>query len=130
MRRKLGNYLQNKVEQYLKNNGYSVHNQKSVAKQIMTPRGPIWVSQRNDILGCIDIIAIKENKKPKFIQVTADTNIKRKLDKLLQVKWSKFCEIEVWRYRHGTWIIYEFKDNQLIKKYKLFRNKKFKYKKN
>lgn len=130
MKRKYGNYLQNRVAEYLKINGYSVHNQKSTAKKINTPKGPIWVSQRNDILGCIDILAIKADEKPRFIQVTADTTIKRKLEKLQQVNWSEFCNVEVWRYTgKGRWLIYEYviREKQLIKKNILFRNKLYPY---
>jgi hypothetical protein len=125
-KRRLGNVLQNKVEQILTKQGYIVHNQKPVAKPIPTGRGLIWVSQRNDIFGCIDIIAMHPSKKIKFIQVTADTGVKRKGNELDKINWNKrHAEIELWRYTgKGRWIIYELnKENVLEKKLEFYRGK-------
>ena len=78
-----------------------IHNQKSVAKTIKM-RDPKtgqlvdrWVSQRNDLFGCIDIAMIA-GTRILFIQCTMDTGVGRKLTELRKVPWPLFVGVEVW----------------------------------
>jgi len=89
----------------LKNSpGSVVHNQKSVAKtiKIRNPKtGQLedrWVSQRNDILGCIDLIWIREDGYITFIQATLDSGVGRKLTELKKIPW------DVTRYAVEVWV--------------------------
>lgn len=117
-----GNLLQNKVAEFYESRGYSVHNQKSVSRQI---RSGLWISQRNDILGAFDVIATNE-QEIKFIQVTGHTDLKAKLDKIAQVKlpFDK-CIVEVWQYlSKGEFKIMRF-TGQELKEYARLKRKKF-----
>lgn len=120
-KRQKGNMLQNKVAQFYEAQGYSVHNQKSIAKQI---RPGLWISQRNDILGAYDIIATNF-QEIKFIQVTADTNIKNKLEKIIQVKLPLDKSIvEVWQYlKNGEFKILKY-DGEKLTEYARYKRKK------
>ena len=89
----------------LKNSpGSIVHNQKAVAKtiKIRNPKtGQLedrWVSQRNDILGCIDLIWIREDGYITFIQATLDSGVGRKLTELKKIPW------DVTRYAVEVWV--------------------------
>jgi hypothetical protein len=83
--------------------GSVVHNQKAVAKTIKM-RDPKtgqlvdrWVSQRNDILGCIDILWIAPYGRITFIQCTMDSGVGRKLAELKKIPWDLgICHVEVW----------------------------------
>lgn len=116
-KRQKGNICQNKAAEFLTKWGYQVHNQKSVASMIRTSRGMIWVSKRNDILGCIDLIAIKSDEPTRFIQVTAHTGMGEKLKKLGTVKWNfAYSSVEVWRYvDKGRWVLMEYTGEALEK---------------
>ena len=62
-----GNQFQDYIQKWLEENGWVVHNQKSVAKAIpikdkITKKiKVVWVSKRNDIFGEVDLIAKKLN---------------------------------------------------------------------
>ena len=78
-----------------------IHNQKAVAKTIKM-RDPKtgqlvdrWVSQRNDLFGCIDIAMIA-GTRILFIQCTMDTGVGRKLAELKKVPWPLYVGVEVW----------------------------------
>lgn len=83
--------------------GSVVHNQKAVAKTIKI-RNPNtgqledrWVSQRNDILGCIDVLWIDPAGRITFVQCTMDTGVGRKLAELKKIPWNLgVCHVEVW----------------------------------
>jgi len=107
-KRQWGNYLQDRVAEYLEKRGYAVHNQKPVAHRVETPEGLKWTSKRNDILGCIDILAIHPEKRILFIQVTGHSDIKGKERKIKKIKWNlDFCEVMVWQYMDkGRWRIF------------------------
>jgi len=88
----------------LKNSpGSIVHNQKAVAKtiKIRNPKtGQLedrWVSQRNDILGCIDLIWIRPDGYLTFIQATLDSGVGRKLAEIKKIPWDVTTyAVEVW----------------------------------
>jgi len=88
----------------LKNSpGSIVHNQKAVAKIIKmrdSKTGQLvdrWVSQRNDILGCVDIVWIWSTGCLVFIQATMDSGVGRKLTELKKIPWDvSMYGVEVW----------------------------------
>lgn len=56
-----------------------------------------WVCRSNDILGCIDVIAIVPNGKPMFIQCTMDGHIEKRFQELIKVPWSFWhTDVELW----------------------------------
>lgn len=78
--------------------GCAIHNQKSVAR--FMPTIGRWISQRNDILGCIDIICISPIDKPLFIQCTAHKSFTEKLKDISKVPWDLFhTDVEIWMKR-------------------------------
>lgn len=78
--------------------GYVVH--RCVRTSIK--RGPMWISQSNDIFGCIDLVAKKRGERTRWVQVTADGGIGRKKDDLALVPWDPlFDSVEIWRWVGG-----------------------------
>jgi hypothetical protein len=81
--------------------GSAIHNQKAVAKAIpiKDPKtGKIevrWVSQRNDIFGCIDLIWI-HGESVTWIQCTMDQGVTRKAKDLGTVAWPDSANVELW----------------------------------
>ena len=63
-------------------------------------RGPIW--HGNDIFGAYDLIAYRENEPIRFIQVTADGSIGRKIAKIEDLPCSPHIQSEIWRYVGGN----------------------------
>jgi len=117
-KRAKGNRLQRDVVRILKGWGYTVHNQCAVARPVKIKNRTIWVSKRNDIFGCIDIVAVRRGSRVRFIQVTADSGIGRKEKELRNVSWDfNFMLVEVWRYarrkKKPVWIIYRFREDSL-----------------
>lgn len=99
-KRKKGLALQRKAKAILEKEGFLVHNEVPIAYPIKTPRGTFYISKRNDIFGAIDLIAIKKDSKVRFIQVTADTSISRKLDELKTIPYPKeHATLELWVWR-------------------------------
>lgn len=86
-----GNQFQDWIQKWLEKQGYIVHNQKPAAKMIRRPdpktgqMRDFWVSSRNDIFSCIDLIAIRPNQIL-WIQATTDTGIGRKKKKIKDSK--------------------------------------------
>jgi len=78
--------------------GYKVH--RCVRTGIK--RGPIYISQSNDVFGCIDLVAKKKGTRTRWIQVTADGGIGRKKADLAEVPWDPvFDSVEIWRWVGG-----------------------------
>ena len=78
--------------------GSSIHNQRAVGKFI--PSIGRWISQRNDLLGCIDILVIVPGRPPLLIQCTAHKSFAEKLNELVKIPWSlNYCEVQVWMKR-------------------------------
>jgi hypothetical protein len=56
-----------------------------------------WICQENDILGCIDLIAIHKDQPPLFIQVSLDEHIDKRLKKFSAVPWNlSHCSVQLW----------------------------------
>jgi hypothetical protein len=65
-------------------------------------RGAMYISQSNDIFGCIDLVAKKQGQRTRWIQVTADGGIGRKKTDLAEVPWDPlFDDVEIWRWVGG-----------------------------
>lgn len=99
-----GMRIQDLVCEILTGEGYRCHNQKPSAKLIWIRKGAqlqkLYVSARQDIFGCIDIIAVHASKPTKWIQSTSDTGLGRKLDAFIKadVPWNSLIqEVEIWQ---------------------------------
>ncbi len=78
--------------------GYKVHR----CVRTGVKRGPIYISQSNDVFGCIDLVAKKRGTRTRWIQVTADSGIGRKKKDLDEVPWDPhFDSVEIWRWVGG-----------------------------
>ena len=78
--------------------GYKVHR----CVRTGAKRGPFWVSQSNDVFGCIDLVAKKRGARTRWIQVTADSGVGRKRKELAEVPWDPlFDSVEIWRWVGG-----------------------------
>ena len=107
------------------------HNQVPVAKAIpiKDPKtGKIevrWVSHRNDIFGCVDIIWMRP-KQIAWIQCTMDTNLKKKIKDLSAVPWPPQETVELWVKRGpGKVDIYRYWEGGLVMTAKIAGRKIF-----
>lgn len=102
--------------------GCSVHNQTTVANKLklrdkLTGEWKeVWISKRNDILGCIDLIVIIPSQKPLYIQATLDSGVGRKLQDLVAIRWPlEYCRVQLWLKREdGVIIIKKFTGDSLV----------------
>lgn len=79
--------------------GYKVHR----CVRTGVKRGPLYISQSNDVFGCIDLVAKKRGTRTRWIQVTADSGIGRKKKDLDEVPWDPvFDSVEIWRWVGGN----------------------------
>jgi hypothetical protein len=108
--------------------GYKVHRCVRTGQR----RGPIFVSQSNDVFGCIDLVAKKLGHRTRWIQVTAHSGIGRKKKDLDEVPWDpQFDAVEIWRWvggqrrrnkSTGAWLdrqyfqVYHFDDAYALRK--------------
>ena len=107
-----GNQAENWVRKWLIDKDYSVHrSQRSFFK---FPSGKI-IAHSNDILNCIDILAIKKGEKPRFIQVTKHSGMSEKIKKLSKVDWDfDYCSVEVWHNpATGRWRLLKYDGKEL-----------------
>lgn len=78
--------------------GYKVHR----CVRTGVKRGPIYISQSNDVFGCIDLVAKKKGTRTRWIQVTAHSGIGQKKADLAEVPWDPvFDSVEIWRWVGG-----------------------------
>ncbi|HLF16347.1 MAG TPA: hypothetical protein VI796_02810 [Candidatus Thermoplasmatota archaeon] len=83
----------------LESEGYTVHR----AVRTGVRRGPLWISQSNDVFGCIDLVAKKTGERTRWIQVTADGGVGRKKAALAKVPWDPAHDaVEIWRWVGGA----------------------------
>lgn len=79
--------------------GYKVH--RCVRTGVR--RGPLYISQSNDVFGCIDLVAKKRGTRTRWIQVTAHSGIGQKKKDLDEVPWDRaFDSVEIWRWVGGN----------------------------
>lgn len=105
-KRQSGNLFQDWIAKWIKKQFplAEVHNQKTVAKLIKVrdkktgQLKDIWISQRNDILGCVDLIVIIPSKQTLFIQATLHTGVAKRVKQLAKVPWDfEHCTIQLWQ---------------------------------
>jgi hypothetical protein len=78
--------------------GYKVHR----CIRTGVKRGPLWISQSNDVFGCIDLVAKKKGQRTRWIQVTADSGVGRKRREMDEVPWDPLYDsVEIWRWVGG-----------------------------
>ncbi len=121
--RQKGNEFQDFCAAWLRDQGYDVYNQKTVAKRI---KAGVWISLRQDIFG-MDILAIKTGEKPLFLQATAHTNVQKRLDEILRHPWPlQFVTVQVWQKKDNKQINIKQLDGQKLVDYaKIIRRKLF-----
>lgn len=121
--RQKGNAFQYFCAIWLRDQGYDVYNQTTVATCI---KPGVWRSQHQDIFGC-DIIAMKAGEKPLFIQATAHSNVQKRLDEILKHPWPlEHVVVQVWQKKANKEInIKEFNGKELIDHAKIIRRKLF-----
>jgi hypothetical protein len=95
-----GNEFQDRCAGYLTAQGYAVHNQKTVARALPIKGKIVWVSQRQDLFGAFDLVAVRAGEKPRFIQVTLDSGVSKRVKEVNGITWPlEFMTIELWQGR-------------------------------
>lgn len=94
-----GREAERKAIQILERLGYVVH--RTVRVSIF--RRGRWFSQRNDVFGCIDLLAKRRGERMRYIQVTMGGGIGAKRRELATVPWDVEHEsVEIWRWIGGA----------------------------
>ena len=91
-----GSNFQRWVKKWIESNypGSVVHNEVTCAKMYIDK----YISKRNDILGCIDLIAIVPFKKPIFIQATMHAGVGKRLVDMVKVPWDlRYSSVQLWQ---------------------------------
>lgn len=118
--RQKGNAFQYFCAIWLRDQGYDVYNQTTVATCI---KPGIWKSQHQDIFGC-DILALKSGEKPLFIQATAHSNVQKRLDEILSHPWPlDYVVVQVWQKKDKEINIKQFDGERLVDYAKIIRRK-------
>ncbi len=95
---KKGQQIELQAIKLLEAEGYKVHR----CVRTGVKRGKLYISQSNDVFGCIDLVAKKQGERTRWIQVTADSGIGRKKEDLAEVPWDPlFDSVEIWRWVGG-----------------------------
>ena len=95
-----GNAFQDRCTSYLETEGYSVHNQKTASRAIPIKGKIVWVSQRNDVFGAFDLVAVRAGEKVRFIQVTLDSSVAKRIKEVSGIQWPlEFMTVELWQGR-------------------------------
>lgn len=89
-----------RVLTHLRLEEHKVHRTTRTSRQ---RRGGRWMSQSNDIFGCIDILAKRAGERMRYIQVTSGSgDIGRKKAKLSRIPWdTQYESVEIWRWVSG-----------------------------
>jgi len=124
-KRQRGNQFQDRIKKFLESQGWTVHNQKSVATLIKVRGQEIWTSKRNDIFGCIDLVARKGGQTPLCIQATLDHGVSKRIKELEKIPWNLACEnVQVWYGKPGGEIVIKiFNGVELIELGRILRGK-------
>jgi len=90
-KRNKGLEFQRWVKKFFERRGWTVHNEtmKPIWIREKKTGEQKWVSGRNDIFGCIDLIAKKEHRGTIWIQATMDTHLERRKKELERVPWGE-----------------------------------------
>jgi len=103
---KKGQYLEQLAQRMLEAEGYCVYRVQQNTKARKINGKLVFYSNRQDIFGC-DLIAIKKDSLLRFIQVTADTGINKRVE-----EWQKYpfpfplVSVELWQAKKekGRWV--------------------------
>jgi hypothetical protein len=100
-RLRIGNQYQDYCQKWIEETwrGAVVHNQKSVSTRVTLKGGrSMWVSKRNDVWGCLDLLVITPSGQLMFIQCTAHKGVKKRLDQFKKVPWPLHrCMVQLWQ---------------------------------
>ncbi|MCA1819324.1 MAG: hypothetical protein ABR562_02135 [Thermoplasmatota archaeon] len=123
-----GTHIELLAIKLLEAEGYKVHRCVRTGQK----RGPFYVSQSNDVFGCIDLVAKRLGHRTRWIQVTADSGIGRKRKEMDGVPWDpQHDAVEIWRWvggqrrknkATGAWLdrqyfqVYHFDDGYELRK--------------
>jgi len=96
--RQSGLAFQRWCKAWLESKGWLVHNQTPAGRMIVIKGKKIFISQRNDIFGCFDLIAKKSDKKTLWIQVTLHKSLKEKVKQIDEIglKYFKDDDVQIW----------------------------------
>jgi hypothetical protein len=104
--RKKGNQFQDWIAKYLEDTGWSVHNQKPTSKMLtdfrtgqprMIKGRPAYVSTRNDIWGCIDLLAVKQGEKVLAIAATMSSDYRKDIPGIKNTNFEfEHTDVQVW----------------------------------
>lgn len=109
-----GTAIELKAKKHLEDEGWVVH--RCVRTGIK--RGPFYMSQSNDVFGCVDLVAKKRGQPTLWIQVTADSGIGRKKDDLLKIPWTPGVDdVRIWRWVGGSHTSHKTTGAPIIRQY-------------
>lgn len=130
-RKSRGNQLEKWAKAWLEQEGYIVH--RAEPQGVKLPNG-FFVSRSNDIHHAFDLLTLKMNERPRYIQITTDTvgiGTKRKKIDILPLD-SKYISVEVWQYTggrspEGQYFSIRRKDNdyELNKEHRIYLSTEF-----
>lgn len=102
--------------------GCVVHNQPM--NHFRLPSG-IWVCRSNDILGCVDLVAIIPGCKPLFIQCSLHQKVEERLNDFKKIPWPlEYCDVQLWLKKpDGSTVIKEYTGESLVDKSRIVRRK-------
>ena len=90
---------ENIAANHLRSQGYVVH--RCVRSSIRLPSGD-YVSNGNDLWGCIDIAAKKRGERVRYCQITSMAKLSEKRRDLRSVPWDVELErVEIWKWIPG-----------------------------
>lgn len=94
-----GTAIELRAIRLLQAEGYTIHR----CVRTGVKRGGLYISQSNDIFGCIDLVAKKRGERTRWIQVTAHSGIGKKKEDLAKVPWDPIHDsVEIWRWVGGN----------------------------
>lgn len=109
-----GTAIELKAKKHLEDEGWVVHR----CVRTGVKRGPFYMSQSNDVFGCVDLVAKKRGEPTLWIQVTADSGIGRKKDDLLKIPWSPGVDdVRIWKWVGGSHTSHKVTGKPIIKQF-------------
>lgn len=109
-KRQSGLDFQRWIKAWLEERNWLVHNQVPIGRMIVVKGKKIFISQRNDLFGCFDLICKKENRPTLWIQATLHKSLKEKVDKMIDCLEGCFKDdnVQIWLKREtGVIDIYD-----------------------
>lgn len=101
-----GNINQNLIRKIKEKQGYTVHVTTRTSKFLpwLNKGKGGWMSQSNDVFGCVDLICLKPGKPVEFVQAaSAKTSTSSHRPKMEAVQWPfEHCVVELWDWVGGV----------------------------